>query len=202
MLINISIILLAYLLGSIASAILVCKAMGLGDPRSSGSGNPGATNVLRLYGKPAAILTLTGDVLKGVIPVLLARTVGSPDIIIALTGLAVFMGHLFPIFFGFRGGKGVATLIGVLIATHWILGLAYIGTWLIAAFLFRYSSLSALIAAVMTPLYTTQVLSDVYYIYTTSTMCLILIWRHRSNINKLINGKEDKIGQKSGGGQT
>jgi len=192
---NISIIILAYLLGSIASAILVCKTMGLGDPRNSGSGNPGATNVLRLYGKPAAILTLAGDVLKGVIPVLLARALGTPDIIIALTGLAAFMGHLFPIFFGFHGGKGVATLIGVLIATHWMLGLTYIGTWLIAALLFRYSSLAALIAAVLTPLYTSQILSDNNYIYTTSTMCLILIWRHRSNIKNLIEGKEDKIGQ-------
>lgn len=170
--------------------------MGLGDPRRAGSGNQGATNVLRLYGKSAALLTLIGDVLKGVLPVLLARLINSADMIIALTGFAAFAGHIFPVFTRFRGGKGVATLIGVLTATDWMLGLAFIGTWLVTALLFRYSSLAALLAAVMTPLYTSQLLSDRIYLYLISLSCVILIWRHRSNIKNLIGGKEDKIGQK------
>jgi acyl phosphate:glycerol-3-phosphate acyltransferase len=186
----------AYLLGSIASAILICRLFSLSDPRSDGSGNPGATNVLRLHGKKAAILTLAGDVLKGVIPVLLAKAVGSSELIIALCGLAAFLGHLFPIFFKFKGGKGVATLIGVLFATHWILGLAYIATWTVSALLFRYSSLSALIAAALTPVYSWFVLQDMNFLICHIIMVIILIWRHRSNIQNLIAGTEGKLGKK------
>jgi len=189
-------IVIAYLMGSIASAILVCKLFGLDDPRSGGSGNPGATNVMRLHGKKAAILTLAGDVLKGVIPVLLAKVLGSSELIIALCGLAAFFGHLFPVFFNFKGGKGVATLIGVLFATHWLLGLAYIATWGLAALLFRYSSLAALLAAVLTPLYSWLLLQNINVLICHSVIIAVLIWRHQSNIRKLIAGTEDKIGQK------
>jgi len=196
MLINISMVLLAYLMGSIASAILVCKLFGLADPRSEGSGNPGATNVMRLHGKKAAILTLAGDVLKGVIPVLLAKAIGSSELIVALCGFAAFLGHLFPIFFKFKGGKGVATLVGILFATHWLLGLAYVLSWLLAAFIFRYSSLAALLAALLTPLYSWFILQNTAYLITQALMAAFLIWRHQSNIRKLIAGTEDKIGQK------
>ena len=195
MIISYGMILFAYLLGSIASAVVVCKLFGLADPRNSGSGNPGATNVMRLHGKKAAALTLSGDVLKGVVPVLLAKAFGSPELIIALCGLAAFMGHLFPVFFKFKGGKGVATLIGILFATHWFLGLAYITTWLLAALIFRYSSLSALLAALLTPLYSWYILHNEYFLISHILMAGMLIWRHRSNIRKLIEGTEDKIGQ-------
>jgi glycerol-3-phosphate acyltransferase PlsY len=190
---QILLIIFAYMFGSIASAIVVCKLMQLSDPRTQGSGNPGATNVLRIHGKKAAALALAGDVLKGVIPVLMAKTLQAPDHIIALTGIAAFAGHLFPVFFNFRGGKGVATLIGVLTAFNWLLGLGYIVTWLLMAFLFRYSSLAALIAAVMTPVYTALLLPIPVLIAANSVMGIALIWRHRSNIHKLIDGKEDKI---------
>ena len=189
-------IFIAYLMGSIASAILVCKLFGLADPRSEGSGNPGATNVMRLHGKKAAILTLAGDVLKGVIPVLIAKAIGSSELIVALCGVAAFLGHLFPIFFKFKGGKGVATLVGILFATHWLLGLAYVLSWLLAAFIFRYSSLAALLAALLTPLYSWFILQNTAYLITQALMAAILIWRHQSNIRKLIAGTEDKIGQK------
>ncbi len=193
MLIHIALILFAYLVGSIASAIVVCKLMGLHDPRSHGSKNPGATNVLRLHGKKAAALTLTGDILKGILPVLFAKAIQTPDLIIALTGVAAFAGHLYPVFFGFRGGKGVATFVGVLLGTSWLLGLAFIGTWLIVAFLFRYSSLAALVAAILTPVYTALLLTSPYYIACQILMVIFLFWRHRSNIKKLIAAKEDKI---------
>lgn len=187
---------IAYLLGSIASAILICRLFGLTDPRSEGSGNPGASNVMRLHGKKAAILTLAGDVLKGVIPVLLAKAIGSSELIVALCGLAAFFGHLFPVFFKFKGGKGVATLVGVLIATHWLLGLAYISTWIICALISRYSSLSALIAAALTPLYSWLILQNMSFLICHIAMVIILFWRHRSNINNLITGSENKIGKK------
>jgi len=196
MILSIGLIVVAYLLGSIASAILICRLFGLSDPRVGGSGNPGATNVMRLHGKKAAILTLAGDVLKGVVPVLLAKALDSSELIIALCGLAAFFGHLFPVFFKFKGGKGVATLIGVLFATHWMLGLAYIVTWGISALLFRYSSLSALIAAALTPLYSWFILQNTAFVISHVVMVTILIWRHRSNINNLIAGTENKIGQK------
>ena len=194
--ISLCLVISAYLLGSIASAILVCKLFGLSDPREGGSGNPGATNVMRLHGKKAAVLTLAGDVLKGVIPVLVAKAFISSDFVIALCGLAAFFGHLFPVFFKFKGGKGVATLIGVLFATHWLLGIAYIATWGITALLFRYSSLSALVAAALTPVYSWLILENIGFTLCHIAMVSILIWRHRSNIQNLIAGTETKIGQK------
>jgi acyl phosphate:glycerol-3-phosphate acyltransferase len=196
MVLSIGIIVFAYLLGSIASAIIVCKLFGLSDPRIGGSGNPGATNVMRLHGKKAAILTLAGDVLKGVIPVLLAKAIGSSELIVALSGLTAFLGHLFPVFFKFKGGKGVATLVGVLLATHWLLGLAYILTWTITALITRYSSLSALIAAALTPLYSWLIFHNMSFLICHSILVSILIWRHRSNIQNLIAGTENKIGKK------
>ncbi len=196
MILSYGIILFAYLLGSIASAILVCTLFGLADPRTEGSGNPGASNVMRLHGKKAAILTLLGDVLKGMLPILLAKALGSSELIIALCGFAAFMGHLFPIFFKFKGGKGVATLIGILFATHWLLGLAYVVTWILTALLFRYSSLSALIAALLTPLYTWFILHNINFLICYMLMSATLIWRHQSNIRNLLAGTEDKIGHK------
>ena len=193
MLINIVLIFLAYLLGSISAAILVCKLLGLSDPRIGGSGNPGTTNVMRLHGKTAAFLTLTGDVFKGIIPVLLAKVIVGSEFIIALSGLAAFLGHIFPIYFKFKGGKGVATLIGILLATYWLLGLAYIITWILTAAIFRYSSLAALIATLSIPFYTYFLEQNFQYTVSFSMIAVILFWRHKSNIYNLLNNKERKI---------
>ena len=193
MLINIVLIFLAYLLGSISAAILVCKLLGLSDPRTGGSGNPGTTNVMRLHGKTAAFLTLTGDVFKGIIPVLLAKVIVGSEFIIALSGLAAFLGHIFPIYFKFKGGKGVATLIGILLATHWLLGLAYVITWILTAAIFRYSSLAALIATLSIPFYTYFLEQNFQYTVSFSMIAVILFWRHKSNIHNLLNNKERKI---------
>ena len=193
MLINIVLIFLAYLLGSISAAILVCKLLGLSDPRIGGSGNPGTTNVMRLHGKTAAFLTLTGDVFKGIIPVLLAKVIVGSEFIIALSGFAAFLGHIFPIYFKFRGGKGVATLIGILLATHWLLGLAYVITWILTAAIFRYSSLAALIATLSIPFYTYFLEQNFQYTVSFSMIAVILFWRHKSNIHNLLNNKERKI---------
>ena len=186
----------AYLTGSLSAAILVCKLLQLPDPRTDGSKNPGATNVLRLGGKKAALLTLAGDMLKGMIPVAIAIEMNSSELIVALTMLAAFLGHLYPLFFGFKGGKGVATALGGLIGLHWSIGLAPITTWLAAALLFRYSSLSALIAILLAPLYVWLLFPSIESVILTMTMVTItvmLYWRHRSNIQNLLSGKEDKI---------
>ena len=204
MLMDISLILLAYLLGSVSSAVIVCKLLQLEDPRTQGSKNPGATNVLRLYGKKAAIPTLVGDVLKGVVPVVIGHSLNSSDMILACIGLAAFSGHLFPVFFHFKGGKGVATFVGVLLGTYWVLGLAFMGTWLLMAAIFRYSSLSGLTAAAMTPAYTALLLesslntsfNSEWLIFSTLLMAILLFWRHTSNIKNLLSCKEDKIGAK------
>ena len=196
MVINILLIVFAYLLGSIASAIVVCKLMGLQDPRSLGSGNPGATNVLRFHGKKAAVFTLSGDIFKGIIPVIFAKFLAAPDLIIAFTGIAAFTGHLFPAYFNFRGGKGVATFIGILFGMHWLLGVCYVVTWLIIAVLFRYSSLSGLVSAILTPVYTYFILPSPVYVICNSVLAALLVWRHRKNIQNLIAGTENKIGKK------
>ena len=193
MLINIVLIFLAYLLGSISAAILVCKLLGLSDPRTEGSGNPGTTNVMRLHGKTAAFLTLTGDVFKGIIPVLLAKVIVGSEFIIALSGFAAFLGHIFPIYFKFKGGKGVATLIGILLATHWSLGLAYAITWILTAAIFRYSSLAALTATLSIPFYTYFLEQNFQYTVSFSMIAVILFWRHKSNIYNLLSNKERKI---------
>ncbi len=187
-------IFIAYLFGSISSAIVTCKILRLPDPRTQGSGNPGTTNVLRIGGKKAAIITLLGDVLKGALPVLLAKWYGLSTIGIALVAFAAFFGHLYPIFFRFQGGKGVATAFGCLLALAWPAGIALAVTWLIIAMVSRYSSLAALITALLAPLYIW------YFTNLTNTamtlgITLLLIYRHRKNIKQLWQGKETKIGR-------
>ncbi|MBI3570900.1 MAG: glycerol-3-phosphate 1-O-acyltransferase PlsY [Gammaproteobacteria bacterium] len=186
---------LAYLLGSISSAVVIARVMGLPDPRETGSKNPGATNILRYGGKTAAILTLAGDILKGVVPVLIARALTTDAMIITLTGFAAFLGHLFPVFFGFRGGKGVATALGVWLALNPWVGLALIATWTLVAVLFRYSSLSALMASLAAPLYVAWLSPGTPYLIIMIAMSAMLIFRHRSNIRNLIAGAEEKIGR-------
>jgi glycerol-3-phosphate acyltransferase PlsY len=188
--------LFGYLLGSISTAIITCKIMSLPDPRTVGSNNPGATNVLRAGGKKAAIITLLGDMLKGLIPVLIAVLLDMPDEVIAVTGLAAFLGHLFPLYYGFKGGKGVATILGVLLGTHWLLGLGTIGIWLFMALTLRYSSLSALVAASGSPVLAWFITQSIVITCCVGFMAALLIWRHKSNIKKLLAGEEDKIGAK------
>ncbi|VVE25045.1 putative glycerol-3-phosphate acyltransferase [Pandoraea communis] len=193
-------IVLAYLIGSMPFAVIVSRTMGLADPRSYGSGNPGATNVLRSGNKKAAVLTLIGDAFKGWFAVFLAERFadawGVGDFGLAAVALAVFVGHLYPIFLRFAGGKGVATAAGVLLAIDPILGLAVIATWLIIAIFFRYSSLAALVAAVFAPLYYVFMFGLGPYAPAVIVMAILLIYRHRANIGKLMAGKESRIGQK------
>jgi len=186
---------IAYLFGSISTAIVTCKLMGLPDPRKQGSGNPGATNVLRFGGKKAAIITLIGDMIKGVIPVVAAKYYGLSPLGLSLTAFAAFLGHLYPVFFHFRGGKGVATAFGCLVALSWPVGLALAATWLTMAAIFRYSSLAALLTALAAPFYTGY-FTNLPYTLTACAISLLLIWRHRKNIQNLVNGKESKIGAK------
>jgi len=189
-------ILIAYLFGSLNSAIILCKMMRLPDPREQGSGNPGATNVLRFGGKKLAATVLFFDVLKGIIPVLAALFLGLEQAIIATVAFAAFIGHLYPVFFGFKGGKGVATAFGVLLAMNWMIGLAILATWLVMAMAFKLSSLSALTAAVLTPLYTWWLTGHDITTAITMLMSILLLWRHRNNIRNLLAGKEPKIGSK------
>lgn len=189
--------LFGYLLGSVSTAIITCKLMGLPDPRTDGSKNPGATNVLRLGGKKAAAITLTGDMLKGFIPALVAVLMAMPNEVIAAAGAAAFLGHLFPVFYGFKGGKGVATLLGVMLGTHWLVGLAVAATWLVMAFVFKISSLSALVAALLAPAYVWLITGSGILTLTTACMTVLLYWRHRSNIAKLLSGEEGKIKSKT-----
>jgi glycerol-3-phosphate acyltransferase PlsY len=183
-----------YLFGSISTAIIVCKLMGLPDPRTQGSRNPGATNVARIGGKKAAALTLAGDMLKGLIPVLIAHALQADAIILAGTALAAFLGHLYPVFFGFQGGKGVATAIGVIFGLHWPVGLLTAGIWLVMALVFRYSSLAALTAMLLTPAGFAWLMPQTPVIAAMVIMTILLYWRHRSNIANLLSGKEGKIG--------
>ncbi len=180
----------AYLIGSISSAIIICRLMGLPDPREQGSGNPGATNVMRFGGKKAAAITLLGDSLKGLIPVYAANVLGLPFELIAATGLAAFMGHLYPVFFSFKGGKGVATSVGVLLGFSWALGLAFMGTWLLIYKLGKISSLSALIASILSPVYAWFIVGDVTMVVASALMMVFLLWRHQSNIQRLLAGQE------------
>ena len=193
-----------YLIGSLSFGVIVSRAMGLHDPRTYGSKNPGATNVLRSGSKAAAIVTLLLDALKGWLPVVLVKWFGKPygleDGTLALVGLAAFLGHLYPVFFRFQGGKGVATALGVLMGISGILGLATAATWLIIAYFFRYSSLAALVAAVFAPVY--YVFGDglAWYLeksilLSVSLMSLLLIWRHVENITRLVKGTESRLGK-------
>ena len=193
---------LAYALGSISFAVVVSKAMGLPDPYTHGSKNPGATNVLRTGNKLAAVLTLLGDAAKGWVAVTIARAVlGDPasesnNLLLGLVTIAVFLGHLYPIFHGFKGGKGVATAAGILFAISGVLGLATLGTWLIVAFFMRYSSLAALSAATFAPLYFTFLFGLQPMGLAILVMSLLLIYRHRSNIRNLMNGTETRLAKK------
>ena len=191
----------AYLVGSLSFAVIVSRVMGLNDPRTYGSGNPGATNVLRSGNKAAAVATLLLDALKGYGPVLLAVVYGPRfglgEGTIAMVGLAAFMGHLWPVFFGFQGGKGVATAAGVLMGINPWLGLATLVTWVIIAAFFRYSSLAAVVAAVFAPFYQLLIWGGGPLALTVAVMGLLLVWRHSANIQKLLKGTENKLGQKA-----
>lgn len=188
-------LIISYLFGSINSAIIICKLFALPSPRSVGSGNPGATNVLRLGGKKAAAITLLSDVIKGLIPVLIAHLLQLSSVEIGYVALAAVIGHIFPLFFGFKGGKGVATLIGVILGFYWLIGVIFLIAWLICAAISRYSSLSALIATVVS-------VTCIIFLYDFRTalpfliIAMIVIIRHHENIKRLINGSESKIGQK------
>jgi glycerol-3-phosphate acyltransferase PlsY len=199
-------VLAAYLIGSLSFAVIVSRFMGLNDPRSYGSKNPGATNVLRSGNKLAAVATLLLDAIKGWLPMAMVQWQGAAyglgDGALAAVGLAAFLGHLFPVFFSFKGGKGVATAAGVLFGVHWLLGLACMGTWALVAYVSRYSSLSALSCAMLAPLY--YVLGDrgLWYVDRSVLLMLVvmgalLIYRHKENISKLLQGKESKLGAKS-----
>jgi glycerol-3-phosphate acyltransferase PlsY len=193
-------IVLAYLLGSVSFAVVVSRAMGLADPRSYGSGNPGATNVLRTGNRRAAVLTLIGDAAKGAVAVALATAVaqryGFGDAVLAGVGLAAFVGHLYPVFHGFQGGKGVATAAGVLLALSPWLGLATLATWIAIAVFFRYSSLAALVAAVFAPAYYALLGGVDAVLAVLVAMGALLVWRHRANVAKLLAGTESRIGAK------
>jgi glycerol-3-phosphate acyltransferase PlsY len=196
---------IAYFVGSLSFAVIVSKAMGLNDPRTFGSKNPGATNVLRSGNKAAAIVTLLLDALKGWLPVVLVRWYGQPygleDGTVALVGLAAFLGHLFPVFFRFIGGKGVATALGVLLGISAWLGLATMLTWLIVAYFFRYSSLASLMAALFAPVYYVFGDGAAWYLdrwifVAVVVMSVLLMWRHAENISRLIKGTESRLGKK------
>ena len=185
---------LAYLVGSLSFAVIVSRAMGLSDPRSYGSGNPGATNVLRSGNKLAAVLTLIGDAAKGWLAVWLASRYGADPATIAGAGLASFIGHVFPIMLGFKGGKGVATAAGVFLGFHLWLGLGAIGIWLLLAIVTRYSSLAAIGAAVLAPILGWWLLPEGVQVMATLAICVVVGWRHRPNIEKLLAGTESRIG--------
>jgi glycerol-3-phosphate acyltransferase PlsY len=195
----------AYLVGSLSFAVIVSRVMGLNDPRTYGSKNPGATNVLRSGSKKAAVATLLLDAAKGWLPLLLIRWYGKPygleEGTLAMAGLAAFLGHLYPVYFRFQGGKGVATALGVLFGLNWMLGLATVATWLIIAWFFRYSSLASLVSAVFAPVYYAfgdglGWYMDKSILFAVSVMSLLLIYRHAENIGRLARGTESKLGQK------
>jgi glycerol-3-phosphate acyltransferase PlsY len=191
----------SYLVGSLSFAVIVSRFMGLDDPRTYGSKNPGATNVLRSGNRAAAVLTLAFDALKGYLPVLLVLLAGPrfglDETAAAFAGLAAFVGHLWPVFFRFQGGKGVATAAGVLMAVHWQLGLAALASWMIIAAFFRYSSLASLVAAAFAPFYLALIWGVEPSLLAIATMSLLLVWRHEGNIRKLLAGTESRLGQRA-----
>lgn len=194
-------VLLGYLIGSISFAVVVSRAMGLQDPRAYGSGNPGATNVLRSGNKVAALLTLLLDAVKGFVPVSAVVAFGAPhgfgEGVAAMVGVAAFLGHLWPVFFGFKGGKGVATGAGVLMGLNPVLGLATLLSWAIVAYFSRYSSLAAMVAAVFAPFYQWLIWGFGPTTIACAVIAVLLVWRHRANIRKLLDGTESKLGQKA-----
>jgi glycerol-3-phosphate acyltransferase PlsY len=196
--INLLLVFSAYLLGSISSAIIVCRLMGLPDPRTQGSNNPGATNVLRIGGRKAAAITLLGDSLKGFIPLVLAHLLNATPLILALTGLAAFFGHLYPLFFGFKGGKGVATALGVQFGLHWGIGAGVGLIWLFIAKVLKISSLSALVSMAIAPLIIWLISHSPELVVMQILMSAVLFWRHRSNIRNLLSGSEGRIADEDG----
>lgn len=190
-------IIAAYLLGSVSSAIIVCRLMGLPDPRTQGSNNPGATNVLRIGGKKAAAITLLGDSLKGLIPMLVGHALGAGPAVLAGIGLAAFIGHLYPVFFGFKGGKGVATALGVQFGLYWPIGLCVAAVWLFVAKVLKISSLSGLISMALAPVFVWLFWDEKALIGMQLIITGLLIWRHRSNIRNLLDGTEDRISAKA-----
>lgn len=183
----------AYLLGSVSSAIIVCRLMGLPDPRTQGSNNPGATNVLRIGGKKAAAITLLGDSIKGLIPMLAAHLLSVDEMTFALTAMAAFLGHLYPVFFRFQGGKGVATALGAQFGLHWMVGGGVALIWLFMAKVMNISSLAALVSMALAPLIVWLVWPSQELVIMQVIMSLLLFWRHRSNIQNLLSGAEGKI---------
>ena len=199
--VDILVVVLAYLLGSLSFAVIVSKAMGMADPRSYGSGNPGATNVLRSGKKKAAILTLLGDALKGLVAVLLAKyflDAGSiTEATVAWVALAVLIGHMWPVFFGFKGGKGVATAVGVLFALSWPVALICTLVWLVMAFGLKISSLAALVATVLSSVLAWVFIDEASWCWAVLIIAIMVLYRHKSNIQNLLSGKETKIGGSS-----
>lgn len=198
MIIELLLVFFAYLLGSVSSAIIVCRLLGLPDPRTQGSNNPGATNVLRIGGKKAAAITLFGDMLKGLIPVLTAHLLHVSPITFALTGMAAFLGHLYPVFFSFKGGKGVATALGIQFGLHWAIGGSVALIWLFIAKVLNVSSLAALISMALAPIIVWLFWPAKELVIMQLVLSLILFWRHRSNIKNLLSGTEGKISQEQG----
>lgn len=184
---------IGYLCGSLSSAIIVSRLFSLPDPRQNGSKNPGATNVLRLAGKKYAIMVLFGDVLKGLLPVLLAKVLGSPPSLVAYTCFAAVFGHMYPIFFDFKGGKGVATALGGLLGLHFIVGVVVIATWLLVANFSRYSSLASIISLTFAPFFTILVTESISTFLPLFFMTVFILYKHRANITRLIDGEEPKM---------
>ncbi|APF03903.1 TPA: glycerol-3-phosphate 1-O-acyltransferase PlsY [Legionella pneumophila] len=186
-------ILVGYLMGSINSAIIVCRTFGLPDPREEGSKNPGATNVLRLGGKQYGILVMVCDALKGILPVIIAKYLSGEPVTIAFTALAAVVGHMYPVFFHFRGGKGVATTIGALLAFHFVIGVMVGATWLLVANFWRYSSLASIIAITLAPFYSLILVGNLNIFPPLFMITILVLYKHRDNFNRLIDGKEPKI---------
>jgi len=193
LILGIVLVVLGYLCGSLASAVIVCRIMKLPDPRREGSGNPGATNVLRLGGKTAAALTLAGDVLKGTIPVLLAHLLSDSPAVLAATAVAAFIGHLYPVFFQFKGGKGVATAFGAIAALVYPVALFMGAVWVLVAMVTRYASLASISAAVMAPLFTLLFIREPAYVLALTVIAALLVYRHWGNIERLRDGSEPEI---------
>ena len=196
--VDVAVVLIAYLVGSLACAILVCRAMGLPDPRGEGSGNPGATNVLRIGGKAPAALTLSGDVLKGVLPVVLASHLSQSPTVVALSALCAFLGHLYPLYFRFQGGKGMATALGAIAALAWPVACVMCAIWLAIAAMTRYASLASMTAAVGAPVAALWLAPHPANPAVLVVIAALLLWRHRENIQRLVRGTESRIGERAG----
>lgn len=186
-------VIIGYLFGSICSAVIVCRLCSLPDPTTEGSKNPGATNVLRIAGKKYAIIVLVTDMLKGFVPVLLAKLLGADATVLGMVCLAAVLGHMYPVFFKFKGGKGVATALGALLGFHWLLGLMVLGTWLVVALISRYSSLASVIAIVLAPFYSLFVIQNMNAFIPLGLIVMFVVYKHHGNLTRLVDGTEPKI---------